>query len=85
MYINYHAEYNDKDPKLKVGDRVRIPKYKNIFAKGFTLNWSEEVFEITNTKNTVHGHVLLVIAKVLEHYMKKTCRKKVKQNLGLKK
>ena len=41
-YINTHKEINDKeindkDPKLKVGDRVRISKYKNIFAKGATL------------------------------------------------
>ena len=36
----------DKDPKFKVGDHVRISKYKNIFAKGYTPNWSEEVFVI---------------------------------------
>ena len=34
---------NDKDPKFKVGDHVRISKYKNIFAKGYTPNWSEEI------------------------------------------
>ena len=32
---------NDKKPKFKVGDQVRISKYKNIFAKGYTPNWSE--------------------------------------------
>ena len=37
---------NDEDPKFKVGDHVRISKYKNIFAKGYTPNWSEEVFVI---------------------------------------
>ena len=37
---------NDKDPKFKVGDHVRIYKYKNIFAKGYTPNWSEKVFVI---------------------------------------
>ena len=37
---------NDKDPKFKVGDHVRISKYKHIFAKGYTRNWSEEVFVI---------------------------------------
>ena len=44
---------NDKDPKLKVGDYVRISKYKNIFAKGYTSNWPEEVFIIGKIKNTV--------------------------------
>ena len=39
-------EVNDKDPKFKVGDQVRISKYKNIFAKGYSPNWSEEVFVI---------------------------------------
>ena len=46
-------ELNDKDPKFKVGDHVRISKYKNIFAKGYTPNWSEEVFVIKKVKNTV--------------------------------
>ena len=43
-----------KNPKFKVGDNVRISKYKNIFANGYTQNWSEEVFIITKIKNTVH-------------------------------
>ena len=53
MYINTDKEVNDKDPKFKVSDRVRILKYKNIFAKGYTPNWSEEVFMIKEVKNTV--------------------------------
>ena len=44
---------NDEDPKFKVGDHVRISKYKNIFAKGYTPNWSEEVFVIKKVKNAV--------------------------------
>ena len=52
-YINTNKEINNKDPKFKVGDRVRISKYKNIFAKGYTPNWSEEVFVIKKVKNTV--------------------------------
>ena len=52
-YINTDKKINNKDPKFKVGDRVRISKYKNIFAKGYTLNWSEEVFVIKKVKNTV--------------------------------
>ena len=42
-YINIGKEVNDNDPKFKVGDHVRISKYKNIFAKGYTRNWSEEI------------------------------------------
>ena len=52
-YINIGKEVNDKDPKFKVGDHVRISKYKKNFAKGYTPNWSEESFVIKETKNTV--------------------------------
>ena len=52
-YINSCKEVIDKDPKFQVGDHVRISKYKNIFAKGYTPNWSEEVFVIKEVKNTV--------------------------------
>ena len=52
-YINADKEINNKGPKFKVGDHVRISKYKNIFAKGYMPNWSEEVFVIEKVKNTV--------------------------------
>ena len=52
-YINTSKEINNKDPKFKVGARVRISKYKNIFAKGYMPSWSEEVFFIKKVKNTV--------------------------------
>ena len=52
-YINTSKEINNKDPKFKDGDRVRISKYKNIFAKGNVPNWSEEVFVIKKVKNTI--------------------------------
>ena len=52
-YINTSKKINNKDTKFKVGDRVRISKYKNIFAKGYTPNWTEEVFVIKKVKNTV--------------------------------
>ena len=52
-YININKEVNDKKPKFKVGDHVRISKYKNIFAKGYTTNWPEESFVIKEIKNTV--------------------------------
>ena len=52
-YINTGKEVNDKDPKFKVGDHVRISKYKSIFAKGYTPNWSEEIFVIKKINNTI--------------------------------
>ena len=51
-YIDFGKEVNDNDPKFKVGDHVRISKYKNNFAKAYTPNWSEEVFVIKEIKNT---------------------------------
>ena len=53
MYINTDKDVNDKDPQFKVGDRVRISKYKKIFAKGYPPNWSEELFVIKEIKNAV--------------------------------
>ena len=52
-YAEYNEYFNKKDPKFKFGDHVRISKYKNIFVKGYTPNWSEEVFVINKIKNTV--------------------------------
>ena len=52
-YIDSSKETNDKDPKLKIGDIVRILKYKNNFAKSYVPTWSEEVFVIKKVKNTV--------------------------------
>ena len=45
-YIDFGIENNDKYSKVKVGDHVKISKYKNVFAKGHNPNWSEEVFLI---------------------------------------
>ena len=52
-YIESSKEINYQDPKFKIGDIVRISKYKNIFAKGYVPNWSEEVFVIKKVKHTV--------------------------------
>ena len=52
-FTEYVDEPNEKSPKFKVDDRVRISKYKNVFAKGYTPNWSEEVFVVSKVKNTV--------------------------------
>ena len=52
-YVDSKKEVNNEDPKFKVGDHVRTSKYKNIFAKGYMPNWSEEVFISSKIKNTV--------------------------------
>ena len=52
-YSDLKKEVNDKHPKFRVGEHVRISKYKNIFAKGYTPSWSEEVFVVGKSKNTV--------------------------------
>ena len=51
--MNLAKKNNYQDPKFKIGNIVRISKYKNIFAKGYVPNWSEEVFVIKKVKNTV--------------------------------
>ena len=73
-YIDFSKEVHDKDPKLKIGDWLRISKYKNIFARGYTPNWSEEVFVITNVENTVpRTYVISDIngEKIIETFYKK--------------
>ena len=50
VYIN---EHNEKDSRFKIGDRVRISKFKNIFAKGYTPNWSKEIFIVDKINDTV--------------------------------
>ena len=80
-YAEYNEGSNEKDPKFKVGDHVRISKYKNNFAKENTQNWSEEVFIISKIKNTVSWTYVvsdLNGEKTDERFMKKNCEK---QNL----
>ena len=52
-YTDFKKELNNADPKFKIGDDVRVSKYKNIFAKGYMPNWSEEIFVISKISNTV--------------------------------
>ena len=84
-YLDFEKEVNDKDPKFKDGDHVRISKYKNIFAKGYMPNWSEEVFVIKNVKNTVPSTYLIndlngeeIIGTFYEKELQKTNQKEFK-------
>ena len=87
-YINTDKEINNKDPKFKVGDCVRISKYKNIFAKSYTPNWSEELFVIKKVKNTVPWTYVINYLngeEITGNFMKKNCKKQIKKNSELKK
>ena len=55
-YAEYKENLNKKDPKFKVGDQVRISKHQNIFAKGYSPNWSKEVFLLVKLKIQFLGH-----------------------------
>ena len=52
-FAEYNEKSNEKDPKIKVGDHVRISKFINVFAKSYTPNWSEEISVVKKMKNTV--------------------------------
>ena len=91
-YIDFKKEVNDKDPKFKVGDNVRISKHKNIFAKGYTRNWSEEIFVITKIKNTVPWTYVIndlngeeIIGTFYEKELQKTNQKEFRIEKVLKK
>ena len=59
-FAEYNEESNKKDPKFKTGDHVRISKYKNIFAKGHTPNWSEKFLLLVKLIIQFRGTMLLV-------------------------
>ena len=83
-FVEYNEESNEKDPKFKIGDHVRISKYKNIFAKGYIPNWCKEIFVIKKIKNTVPWtYVISMEKKLLVVFMKKNCRKLIRKNLEL--
>ena len=84
----YYAKYNEdpsnkKNPKLKVGDNLRISKYKNIFAKGYTPKWLE-VFIINKIKNTVPWTCAISDLngeEITGSFYEKDCKKIIKKNL----
>ena len=91
-YINIDKEVNDKDPKFKVGNLVRISKYKNIFAKGYTPNWSEEVSVIIGIKDTVPYTYIIndlngeqIIGTFYEKELQKTNQKEFRTENVIKK
>ena len=91
-YINIGKEVNTKDSKFKIGDHVRISKYKNIFAKGYTPNWSEEAFVIKKVRNTVPCAYVLndlngekIVGRFYEKELQKTNQEKFRIEKVIKK
>ena len=91
-FVNIGKEANDKDPIFKVGDHIRISKYKNIFANGYTSNWSEEIFVIKEIKNTVPWIYVIndlngkeIIGTFYENELQKTNQKELRIEKVIKK
>ena len=84
-YADYNEDSNEKVLKFKVGDHVKRSKYKNIFAKRCTQNWSEEVFIIRKIKNTVSWTYMIIDLngeKIVGIFYEKELQNLVKKNLG---
>ena len=87
----YNEDSNKKVPKWKVGDHVRISKYKNSFAKGYVPNWSEEVFVASKVKDTVPWTYVIsdlngeqITGSFYEKELKKTNQEKFRREKVLK-
>ena len=79
-YIDFYVERNYKDVKFEVGDHVRISKYKNIFSKGYTPNFSKEDFVIKKVKNTVSWmYVIEENGEKNVYFMRKNCKRETKK------
>ena len=87
MYIDSDKESDDKYPKFVVSDHVAISKFRNIFAKSYTQNLSEKVLWSKKLRILHHGQTLLMILmvkKLLECFIRMSCKGQIKKNLGWK-
>ena len=87
-YAEYNEDSNVTKPKFKVGDHVKISKYKNIFAKGYTPNWSEEVLVVSKIKNTVPWTYVindLNDEPITESFYEKELQKTSQEKFGIEK
>ena len=83
-YIDSNKEFHDKDSKFKVVGHERISKYKNIFAKRYTPNWSEEIFVIKEVKNTIPWTYVindLNVEGIIGAFYEKYCKRLIKMNI----
>ena len=90
-YAEHNEDFNKEDSKFKVGGHVRISKYKNIFAKEYTPNWSEEVFDVSKIKNTVSWTYIIndlsdeeITGSFYEKELQKTSEKEFRMEKVLK-
>ena len=87
-YIDFKKEVNDRDPKFKVDDHVRISKYENIFAKGYMPIWFEEVFVVKKFRNAIPWTYVindLNGEEIIGTFMKKNCNRLINKNLEVQK
>ena len=89
-FAEYNEESNEKDPKFKIGDHVRISKYKNIFAKEYTPNWSEEIFVVKKKKTVPWTYVISdlnreeIVGSFYEKELQRTNQKEFRIEKGIK-
>ena len=90
LIVKYNscAEYNvdstTKNPKFKIGDYVTVSKYKNIFAEGYTPNWSEKYFVISKVKNTIPWECVIMDPdgeEIVATFYEKELQRLIKKNL----
>ena len=87
-FAEYNGESNEKDPKFIVGHHVGISKYKNIFAKRYTPNWSEEIFAIKQKKkNCTLAYVISELhgEKILGSFYEKKLQKTNQKEFSIEK
>ena len=87
-YANSGKEINNEDPKFKISDFVRTLKYKNIFAKGYFPNWSEDVSVIKKVKNTVSWTYVISVLKgeqIVETFYEKELQKANQKEIRVEK
>ena len=81
-YIDSKKGVNDKDPKFKVGDHVRISKYKKFLLKDARQISLKKLLLLVKLKIQFHGHMLLMISmvkKLLEPFVKKNSKRLIKK------
>ena len=90
-YAEYKEDSNEKEPNFRVGDRVRISKYKNIFVKGYTQNWSEEVLLLVKFKAQFRELIVIndlngepITGTFYEKELQKTSREKFRTEKVIK-
>ena len=87
-YISFKKEVSDKNPKFKVGDLVRISKYKNISLKGICQIGQKKYLLLRKLKILYHGYMFLMtlmVKKLLVSFMKMNCKRLIKKNSEQKK